>query len=503
MRTHALAVLVFGTIVAVSASAQPGGAPRRPNILFIFADDHSTAAVSAYGSKLVETPNLDRLAREGVRFDRCYATNSICAPSRAVILTGLHSHRNGVRTNAETFDGSQTTFPKLLRAAGYETALIGKWHLKSDPTGFDHWEVLLDQGPYFNPKMKSPAGLRVHEGYTTDVLTDLALDWLASREPGKPFMLMLQHKAPHREWQPAPRHRGRFDKVDIPEPPTLFDDYATRASGAKKQEMSIAEHLSPLDLKLEPPGNLTDEQLASWRKDYAARQAEAPQKNVPGREGTRWRYQCYLRDYLGVILGVDENVGRVLDALKELRLAEDTVVIYSSDQGFFLGEHGWYDKRWFYEESARMPLIVRWPAATNRGAVCTKLVQNLDFAPTFLDLAGVTPPATMQGRSLVPLLRGESPADWRTSILYHYYEYPGTHATPRQVGVRTDRWKLIHYYQLGEWELFDLERDPRETRNLADDPQYAEQRRTLEAELARLRRDAGDADPAPASMPQP
>jgi arylsulfatase A-like enzyme len=367
MKSDATAGLrLAGTVLTLAACAAcacaRGPAARRPNVLFIFADDHATAAVSAYGSKLIQTPHLDRIAREGMRFDRCYVTNSICAPSRAVILTGLHSHRNGVRTNADSFDGGQATFPKLFQAAGYQTALIGKWHLKTDPTGFDHWQVLIDQGPYYNPRLKSAAGHSDHDGYTTDVLTHLAVDWLTTRrDRSKPFMLMLQHKAPHREWQPPSRFARRFDNVAIPEPPTLFDDYATRASGARTQEMTIAEHLSPLDLKLVPPPRLTPPQLAQWRDDYVERIAQAPARNVPGRDGTRWRYQCYMRDYLGTILAVDESVGRVLKLLDESGLAGDTLLVYSSDQGFFLGEHGWYDKRWFYEESARMPLLVRWP----------------------------------------------------------------------------------------------------------------------------------------------
>jgi arylsulfatase A-like enzyme len=488
-------------LVATSASVRAGAA-ERPNILFIFADDHATAAVSAYGSKLLDTPNLDRIAREGMRFDRCYATNSICAPSRAVVLTGLHSHRNGVMTNREPFDGSQTTFPKLLQNAGYHTALIGKWHLKSDPTGFDHWQILIDQGPYYNPRLKTAGGEARHEGYTTDVLTDLALDWLTKqRDAGKPFLLMLQHKAPHREWQPPARHAHRFDDRTIPEPPTLFDDYSTRASGARSQEMSIAEHLTRLDLKLEPPNGLTPAQLAAWRTDYAARQAEAPTRNIAGREGTRWRYQCYMRDYLGTILAVDESVGRVLRMLDESGLAANTLVVYSSDQGFFLGEHGWYDKRWFYEESARMPLLVRWPERVKAGSTSDRLVQNLDFAPTFLEIAGVSSPSSMQGRSLVPLLRGAPPSDWRESIYYHYYEFPATHSVPRHLGMRTDRYKLIHYYQADEWELFDLSKDLAELRNVAHDPAYRDERSKLARELTRLRQHYGDAGDPTASQP--
>ncbi len=460
---------------------------ERPNIIFIFADDHATQAVSAYGSEIANTPNIDRLAQEGALFRNCFATNAICAPSRAVVLTGKHSHMNGVMTNAEVFDGSQQTFPKLLQQVGYQTAMIGKWHLKSDPTGFHHWEVLRGQGPYYNPQMMTSDGVHKITGYTTDIITDLSLDWMEDqRESGQPFLLMCQHKAPHRNWQPGPEHLNDLDEMEIQEPPTLFDDYAGRASGAANQEMTIARHFFPSDVKLEPPGNLTPEQLARWNEAYESKNEAFRQADLQGDDLTRWRYQRYLKDYLRTVASLDDNVGRILEYLDKTGLAEKTVVIYSSDQGFFLGEHGWYDKRWMYEESARMPLLVRWPSKVQPGKKFDHLVQNLDFAPTFLELAGVSIPADMQGESLLPLLAGEQTESWRNSIYYHYYEFPGVHAVPRHFGVRTDRYKLIRYYQLDEWEFFDLKNDPDELKSVYDDSEYAPVIEELKHELIRL-----------------
>ena len=476
---------------------QPVAQGQRPNILFVFTDDHATHAISAYGSVLNQTPNIDRLAREGMLFTRTFCGNSICAPSRATILTGKHSHANGHIDNGTVFDGSQETFPKLLRAAGYQTAIVGKWHLRSAPTGFDHWQVLKGQGPYYNPPILTADGTEVIEGYTTEVLTDLGLDWLRNqRDPDRPFMLMLQHKAPHRRWQPGPRELGMYDEVEFPEPATLFDDYQGRGSAAGMQEMTLRDHMSTdLDLKLKDPGGMNPEQLAAWKKIYDPKR-EAFEANPPtGDDLLRWKYQRYMQDYLACIEGVDHQLGRVLDYLDESGLADNTVVIYSSDQGFYLGDHGWYDKRWMYEESLRMPFIVRWPGQTPAGSTCDALCQNIDFGPTFLALAGAQVPAAMQGVSMVPLLRGERPADWRRSIYYHYYEYPAVHMVNRHYGVRTERHKLIHYYQLGEWELFDLELDPDELTNRADDPAYSAVRAELEAELVRLQELYGETDP--------
>ncbi len=477
---------------------------KTPNILFIFTDDHASHAIGAYGSRFPEdiTPNLDRLASEGMRFSRCAVTNSICAPSRAVILTGKHSHLNGVLTNAERFDGAQMTFPKLLKEEGYRTALFGKWHLKSEPTGFDHYERLIGQGPYYNPKMRFPAendagfADRIHEGYTTDVITDLALEWLEGvQDADAPFMMMVQHKAPHRHWQPAPRHLGLYDDVEIAEPDNLFDNYSTRTTAARIQDMEIATTLTPHDLKLSPQGRFNATQLAAWDSVYQPKNAafDASRGQMSEAEIVQWKYQRYLKDYLRCIKAVDENVGRMLESLESLDLDRETIVIYSSDQGFFLGEHGWFDKRFMYEECYRTPLIVRWPGVVPAGTVDDHLVSNLDYAQTFLDLAGVSADQAdvedMQGESFVPLLLGRN-VPWRDSLYYHYYEYledrNTAHMVRRHRGVCTERYKLIHYYNLDEWELYDLDNDPSEMTNRAGDPDFAEIQKELAAELDRL-----------------
>ncbi|MBK9383738.1 MAG: sulfatase [Planctomycetes bacterium] len=487
---------------ALDASAQqPAVAATavgsRPNFVFLFADDHAQRALSAYGEALIATPQIDRIARGGTLFRSSFVTNSICGPARAVILTGLHSHKNGFLQNGNHFDGAQATFPKLLQAAGYQTALFGKWHLESEPTGFDTWEVLPGQGAYYNPDFLTPKGKLRREGYTTELIADRTVEWLKEqRDQGKPFFLCSWQKAPHRNWQPAPSKLGLFRGQRFPEPTTLFDDYAGRTGAAREQSMSIAKHLDPdYDSKLPSADGkveaslrrLTKEQLAHWNAAYASENEAFAKQPPTGDELVRWRYQRYVADYLRCIASLDEAVGRVLDALEELGLAENTIVVYSSDQGFYLGEHGWYDKRWMYEPSLRTPLLVRWPGVTQPGSQCSELVQNLDLAPTFLEAAGAEIPAWMQGRSLVPLLRGETPRDWRSSIYYHYYEHPGTHDVARHYGVRTATRKLIHFYTRGEWELFDLEKDRDELRSVHADPAYAADRAALEAELVRLR----------------
>ncbi|MFO0928036.1 MAG: sulfatase-like hydrolase/transferase [Gemmataceae bacterium] len=480
-------------IVAAVPFATGADTPRRsrPNILFVFTDDHASHAIGAYGSKINKTPNMDRLAAEGMLFRNCFCTNSLCGPSRAVILTGKHSHLNGFVDNRSVFDGTQPHVGKLLGKAGYQTAVIGKWHLKSDPTGFDHWAVLAaggGQGTYYEPEFRTSAGPRRVSGYVTDVVTDMALDWLKKRDPARPFFLMYQHKAPHRSWEPGPNQLGLYRDGPIPEPPTLFDDHAGLASPARHQEMTVANHLTPFDLKLTPKRNLPEWVRAKWNAAYAA-ENEAFRKAAPtGKELVRWKYQRYMKDYLRCVAGVDDNLGRVIAYLKENGLDRDTVVIYSSDQGFFLGDRGWYDKRWMYEESLRMPLIVRWPGVVKPGSENRDLAQNLDFAETFLDMAGVPAPSDMQGRSLRPLLEGKTPADWRKAIYYHYYEYPAEHMVQRHYGVRTATHKLIHYYLVGEWELFDLSTDPGERRSVYADPAYAGVVRELKAELQRLRK---------------
>lgn len=497
--------LVLSASLAVAAAAglvaQTPASGHRPNIVMVFADDHACHAISAYGSQINVTPQIDRLAATGMRFDRAFVTNSICAPSRAVLLTGRHSHLNGQRTNGETFDGGQVTLPKLLQAAGYQTALIGKWHLGSDPTGFDTWRILVGQGAYYNPRFKTATGVEVVPGYATDLITDMALDWLRQRDRDRPFMLFVQHKAPHREWSPALRHLDRYADADVPAPATLFDDWQHRAPGAAQQSMSIAKHLSERDLKLTFGRGLDDEQRAAFARAYGAENERFRAAPPSGDARTRFNYQRYIKDYLRCVDAVDEGVGRLLDALDREQLTDDTIVLYASDQGFFLGDHGYYDKRWMYEESARFPLLVRWPGVTTPGAVCSQLVQNLDLAPTLLAACGVEVPPQMQGLSLVPLLRGERPPAWRRSIYYHYYEHPGVHDVPRHYGVRTERYKLIDYYQLGAFELFDLQRDPAELFDVGADPAYASVRAELMAELRRLQRECGDHDPDAAAPP--
>jgi len=485
------------------ADRQSSEESSQPNIIFIFTDDHAEQAISAYGSVINQTPNIDRLADEGMIFKNAFCTNSICAPSRAVIQTGKHSHLNGVIDNIEVFDSAQVTFPKLLRAGGYQIAMIGKWHLKSEPVGFDYWKVLPGQGNYYNPDFRTPEGRERIEGYVTDIITDLSLEWLKNgRDKTKPFLLMSQHKAPHRPWLPGPDYLDMYDDVEIPEPETLFDDYSNRASGAKIQEMEIDRHMRfSWDLKVirDPHDSLglrvweqrkkrfTPDQLAAWNAAYEPKNKTFLEANLEGKELVRWKYQRYIKDYLRCIASVDDNIGRLLDYLDESGLAENTVVIYSSDQGFYLGEHGWFDKRWMYEESLHMPFIVKWPGVIAPGSVNSDMVQNLDFAETFLDMAGLQIPAEMQGRSLVPILRGQTPDDWRTSIYYHYYEYPGAHMVQKHNGVRTNRYKLINYYELGEKELFDLETDPKEMKSVYNDPEYAKIQTQLENELAGLK----------------
>ena len=459
-----------------------------PNILFIFTDDHSANAISAYGSVINDTPNIDRLAREGMLFENCFVTNSICAPSRATILTGKYSHLNGQLTNAERFDGSQQTFPKLLQEAGYETAMIGKWHLRSAPTGFEYWRVLIGQGPYYNPPIRTATDTVQYTGYTTDIITDLALEWLRNeRDAEKPFMLMYQHKAPHRRWDPGPDHLTMYDGETIPEPPTLFDDYSGRTSAARTQNMQISENLSARDLKIIPPPELTPEQLEVWNAAYGPKNEEIRANPLTGDDLVRWKYQRYIKDYLRAVASVDDNIGRILGYLEDEGLSENTIVIYNSDQGWYLGEHGWYDKRWMYEESLRTPFIVRWPGHIPAGSRNDDFVSNLDFAATFLDLAGAPIPEDLQGKSIKPLFLGETPENWRTSHYYQYYEYPGSHCVQRHYGVRTDRYKLIYFYMVDEWELFDLESDPHELNSVYEDPEYADIVSELNTELNRLR----------------
>lgn len=494
--------LGLGALALLTVVSRLTATPSRPNILFVFSDDHAYQAISAYQDKrqLLETPGIDRIAREGMRFDRCLVPNSICGPSRATVLTGKYSHLNGFANNANSrFNPEQTTFPKLLQQAGYQTALIGKWHLVSEPRGFDHWQILPGQGIYYQPPFIRNGERLVEQGYVTDIITERSLEWLKQRDPSKPFLLMVQHKAPHREWSPAVRHLGHDHDRVYPEPETLFDDYENRGLAVRDQEMTLSKAFFDLDVKLTYPSTLNAEQKAAWDAYYQPRLEAFRKRPLQGRDLVRWRYQRYMHDYLGTVKAVDESVAALLKYLDERGLAENTLVVYASDQGFFLGEHGWYDKRWIFEESLRTPLLVRWPGVVKPGSVNKDIVSTLDFAQTFLEAAGVSAPGDMQGRSLVPRLKGETPPNWRKSFYYHYYEYPEPHHVRPHYGVVTDRYKLVHFYgpDVNYWELYDREVDPHELRSFYRDPAYANVIKELSAELARLRAELKVPDPDP------
>jgi arylsulfatase A-like enzyme len=481
-------------LLLLACAAYPAHAQQRPNVLFIFSDDHAAHAVSAYrqhlayGARLPATPNIDRIARDGMLFVNTFVTNSICAPSRATVLTGQYGHLNGVMTNNEPLHPDHTTFPRLLQDAGYETVLVGKWHLRTAPAGFDYYEVMAGQGPYYNPVMHNGSDSTRYTGYTQDVITDRALHWLsARRDADRPFLMMLHYNAAHRYWDPGPDQLALYRDTMLPEPATFRDDGARRTSAFRLQEMDIARDLFPRDLKLEPPNNLTPEQLAQWRSFYDEENAAFAAANPAGETLKSWRYQRYIQDYMRVVAGLDAAIGRVLDQLDASGLRDSTVVVYTSDQGFFLGDHGWFDKRWMYEESLRTPLIVRWPGVVAPGSVNTDLTMNLDFAQTLLEIGGVPAPSSMQGASLVPLLRGATPADWRDAIYYQYFAYPDWHMVHRMYGVRTHRYKLIHYYEISEWELFDLARDPDELISVYDEAAYADVVAALKLRLDELR----------------
>ncbi|HEV2128659.1 MAG TPA: sulfatase [Thermomicrobiales bacterium] len=458
----------------------------RPNILYIMTDDHAAHAITAYGSVINETPNIDRIANEGARFDNVFCGNAICAPSRATILAGNHSHINGVLTLADRFDGRQPTFPKAMQAAGYQTAIFGKWHLghggEADPTGFDTWTVLPGQGDYHDPTFFVQGEEQRFEGYVTDLITDFSIDWLEQRDPERPFLLKVHHKAPHRPWDPDEKHEHLYEDIDIPIPETFDDDYATRPA-AEAAEMRVGRDMTFRDLKEPPPKGLSPE------------------------ETRRWAYQRYIKDYLRCVASVDDNVGRLLDWLDDNGLAENTVVVYTSDQGFFLGDHGWYDKRFMYEESLRMPFLMRYPPEIEANSVVDAIVSNIDFGPTFLDYAGLEAPEMMQGASFREVAKGNVPEEWQESIYYRYWMHLANHGVAAHYGVRTATHKLIYYYgrALGTsdsvdqdteqyWELFDLEADPKELNNVYGKPDYTEVQEALHAELARLRQRYGDTD---------
>ncbi len=479
--------LISALLASVSLAAA-----KQPNILFIFSDDHAYQALSAYGDerKLNATPNIDRIAKEGMRFDRALVPNSICGPSRATVLTGKYSHINGFTDNTNcVFDSAQPTFVKSLQAAGYQTAIVGKWHLVSDPTGFDYWNILPGQGAYYNPPMNDNGRKVNHQGYVTEIITDLTLEWLKKRDKTKPFVMMCQHKAPHREWQPDLKHLGWDGDRKHAEPPTLHDDYANRGPAVREQDMTLAKTMTPRDLKLTAQMNLSPAQQEKWDAYYEPRNSKLRAEGLSERELVSLRYQRYMHDYLGCIRSVDDGVGRLLDFLKAEGLEEDTIVVYSADQGFYLGEHGWFDKRWIFEESLRTPLLVRWPGVTAPGSVSGEIVSNLDFAPTFLDAAGLPVPEAIQGRSLRPVLGGKVPEDWRKSFYYHYTEFPLPHRVSPHEGVVTQQFKLVHFKKPGTdyWELYDRKEDPQELRDFHGDPKYAEVIGELRTEMARLK----------------
>jgi len=492
---------------------------ERPNIVFIMSDDHAYQAISAYSNKLIETPNIDRLAREGMLFTNASVTNSICAPSRATILTGKHTHIHGKIDNIFPFDTTNITFPQILHEQGYQTAMFGKLHFGNNPKGFDEFKILPGQGDYYNPEFITNNGDITIQGYVTDIITDLTLDWLENRRREEdPFMLFYLHKAPHREWFPAPRHYKEFTRCTFPEPETLFDDYEGRGTAAREAEMNLLKHMTiSADNKIYPEvakdlgieemnewgfnvfkskyDRFTEAQREQWDAVYGPINEEF-KKMYPSMNDSafmRWKYQRYMQDYLACIASVDENVGRVLDYLDENGLSENTIVVYTSDQGFYLGEHGWFDKRFIYEESFRTPLLIRWPEKIEPGSATDEMVQNLDFAQTFLEAAGIEAPDDMQGESLMPLLEGNFEEWDRDAVYYHYYEYPGFHMVKRHYGIVTKDYKLAHfYYDIDEWELYDRRNDPMELNNVYDDPAYEQVVIELKEKLQELREKYND-----------
>ena len=479
-------------------------AQQKPNIILIVSDDHSYQSISAYGSKLMETPNIDRIADEGVLFNKAYVTNSICGPSRAVILTGKHSHKNGFKDNETSdFDTSQDMFVKRLQADGYETAWIGKYHLGDKPEGFDYWEILPGQGSYFNPDFITMDGsVKRYEGYVSDVIEDVAEKWLDQRDNSKPFCLIIGHKATHRTWMPDTEDLGMFDEVEFPLPATFYDKYENREA-AKVQDMSIAETMQmAYDLKMYPEDTkdnnvvrMNDAQRQKYKDYYNPIQAELEALQLTGRSLAEWKFQRYMRDYLATAASLDRNIGRTLDYLDQNGLAENTAVIYMSDQGFFMGEHGWFDKRFMYEESFRTPMVMRYPGVIKPGTQSQHMVMNLDIAPTLLDIAGVAVPSDMQGESFLPLLTDKS-AKGRDAIYYHYYEN-GEHAVSPHFGIKTERYKLIRFYKRVEsWELYDLKKDPQEMSNLYGSKKHRKVQEELKVKLKGLIEQYEDEDAA-------
>ena len=471
--------------------AEKTAANQKPNIVFIMADDHAVKAISAYGSeigKLAPTPNIDRLAKNGAIFNQNYNTNSLCGPSRAVILTGKHSHQNGFRMNGERFDNTQQTLPKILQQNGYQTAVIGKWHLSDEPTGFDYWKILDDQGKYYNPDFITAEDTTRVTGYAQDLITDYSIDWMKQRNEEQPFFLMVHHKAPHRNWMPALRHTTLYDSVEFPLPDTYFPDFENQQAAEEQLQTIYEDMYEGHDLKLSKHKGtdslaanpwkddferMTAEQKEKWNAAYRPKNDAFWEKDLHGKDLAKWKGQRYLREYMATIASVDESVGRILDYLEAQDLDENTLVVYTSDQGFYLGENGWFDKRYMYETSFRMPLLMQFPKEIEAGSVISEMTQNLDFAPTFLDMAGIEIPEDMQGISFKKVLYGEEAEIGRDAIYYHYYDFPAFHMVKRQYGIKTDRYKLIHFYDdIDTWEFYDLEKDPKEQNNLIDAEEY-------------------------------
>lgn len=481
-----------------SLAAMAQDADDKPlNIVFIMSDDHAYQMISCYDGRYIETPNIDKIAEEGVRFTNSFVANSLSGPSRACLLTGKHSCGNGFYSNDwSVFDGSQQTFPKLLQEAGYQTAIVGKWHLGSKPTGFDHWDILPGQGDYFNPEFITAEGRSVTEGYVTNIIADKAIEWMEGRDEQKPFCILIHNKAPHRNWMPDLCDLEQYEDRELPLPDNFYDDYEGRLP-ASAQDMSIAGSMN-MSIDLKDPVHtghhgvvrMNPRQKEEWvgfYEDLASR-TDPEMKNDPV-----WKYHRYMRDYMKTINSVDRNVGRVLDYLEENGLMDDTIVVYTSDQGFYMGEHGWFDKRFMYDESFRTPLVMRLPDSFRKKGDITRMVQNIDLAPTFLELAGVEVPEDMHGLSMLPLLTGKKRVDWRTSLYYHYYEYPAEHSVRRHFGVRTERYKLIRFYgDIDCWEMYDLKKDPSEMNNIYNEKRDSKKVRKLKEELLRLQVMYGD-----------
>lgn len=502
-----LTITAIVIVFMMNCSSKNSAPTERPNILYIMTDDHGYQAISAYSDQLISTPNLDRLADEGVIFRNSFVTNSICGPSRAVMLTGKHSHKNGMIDNGTEFDGTQQTFPKLMQKAGYQTAIVGKWHLRSDPTGFDYWNILPGQGQYYNPDFIEMGEKKQIEGYATTITTDLAINWLDKREKEKPFCLLLHHKAPHRTWQPDTAHLASYLKNNYPVPENFFDQYENRQA-AQEQHLSIRSTDMDIqyDLKMQDPegriksrfpwmdhtSRMNDAQKKAWKSHYDPIAEKFLEDDLAGDSLYLWKYQRYMQDYLACIQSVDENVGRVLEYLDENGLGENTLVVYTSDQGFYLGEHGWFDKRFMYEESLRTPLMMRLPKGYQKRGELGALVQNIDYAATFLDMAGIPVPEDIHGLSMKSMLL-DNESEWRDAIYYHYYEFPNEHMVKKHYGIRTDRYKLIHFYNdIDVWELYDLENDPDEMNNLFGQPAYEEITKKLKIRLSELQEEYQD-----------